>query len=265
MHLVTICHAVADSFVVNALSTNGSLGKAYTKGADVSPTEFKVDADANTLTPPTDTDEVQYLVKFKKNVKSGAKITSTIDAKTKDIEKYRKSLSQFNSMVEKNDANFQSELDRQTYYADFLADMDKAGIDISDAIISQDMQAVSDGISDGIESIQSATVYDFSKLNETTQSQIRNYYSGLVSTANTEMQSAKATLSTSNAEFASYVNMWMQNSSGSYLAMTGNDEMQSALSSIVSGLNWGDILQGDDFSGLSGEELESAIEWLFIY
>ena len=185
---------------------------------------------------------------------------NTIDAKTKDIEKYRKSLSQFNSMVEKNDANFQSELDRQTYYADFLADMDKAGIDISDAIISQDMQAVSDGISDGIESIQSATVYDFSKLNETTQSQIRNYYSGLVSTANSEMQSAKATLSTSNAEFASYVNMWMQNSSGSYLAMTGNDEMQSALSSIVSGLNWGDILQGDDFSGLSGEELESAIE-----
>lgn len=185
---------------------------------------------------------------------------STIDAKTKEIEKYRKSLSQFNSMVEKNDANFQSELDRQTYYADFLADMDKAGIDISDAIISQDMQAVSDGISDGIESIQSATVYDFSKLNETTQSQIRNYYSGLVSTANTEMQSAKTTLSTSNAEFASYVNMWMQNSSGSYLAMTGNDAMQSALSSIVSGLNWGDILQGDNFSGLSGEELESAIE-----
>jgi len=185
---------------------------------------------------------------------------STIDAKTKEIEKYRKSLSQFNSMVEKNDANFQSELDRQTYYADFLADMDKAGIDISDAIISQDMQAVSDGISDGIESIQSATVYDFSKLNETTQSQIRNYYSGLVSTANTEMRSAESQLSTSNAEFASYVNMWMQNSSGSYLAMTGNDEMQSALSSIVSGLNWGDILQGDDFSGLSGEELESAIE-----
>lgn len=74
------------------------------------------------------------------------------------------------------------------------------------------------------------------------------------------MRSAESQLSTSNAEFASYVNMWMQNSSGSYLAMTGNDEMQSALSSIVSGLNWGDILQGDDFSGLSGEELESAIE-----
>lgn len=171
---------------------------------------------------------------------------STIDAKTKDIEKYRKSLSQFNSMVEKNDANFQSELDRQTYYADFLADMEKANIDIADAIISQDGT--------------SATEYNFAKLSKETQEQIRQYYAGIISTANTEMRSAESQLSTSNAEFASYVNMWMQNSSGSYLAMTGNDEMQSALSSIVSGLNWGDILQGDDFSGLSGEELESAIE-----
>lgn len=171
---------------------------------------------------------------------------STIDAKTKDIEKYRKSLSQFNSMVEKNDANFQSELDRQTYYADFLADMEKENIDVADAIISQDGT--------------SATEYNFAKLSKETQEQIRQYYAGIISTANTEMRSAESQLSTSNAEFASYVNMWMQNSSGSYLAMTGNDQMQSALSSIVSGLNWGDILQGDDFSGLSGEELESAIE-----
>ena len=85
-----ITDAVADSFVVNALSTNGSLGKAYTKGADVSPTEFKVDADANTLTPPTDTDEVQYLVKFKKNVKSGAKITISGDKYPKAHELYFK-------------------------------------------------------------------------------------------------------------------------------------------------------------------------------
>lgn len=87
-----ITDAVADSFVVNALSTNGSLGKAYTKGADVSPTEFKVDADANTLTPPTDTDEVQYLVKFKKNVKSGAKITISGDKYPKAHELYFKAL-----------------------------------------------------------------------------------------------------------------------------------------------------------------------------
>lgn len=87
-----ITDAVADSFVVNALSTNGSLGKAYTKGADVSPTEFKVDADANTLTPPTDTDEVQYLVKFKKNVKSGTKITISGDKYPKAHELYFKAL-----------------------------------------------------------------------------------------------------------------------------------------------------------------------------
>ena len=87
-----ITDAVADSFVVNALSTNGSLGKAYTKCADESPTEFKVDADANTLTPPTDTDEVQYLVKFKKNVKSGAKITISGDKYPKAHELYFKAL-----------------------------------------------------------------------------------------------------------------------------------------------------------------------------
>lgn len=174
---------------------------------------------------------------------------STIDAKTKEIEKYRKSLDIFNqSILEDPTADFDSELDRQTYYqtyyTDLLDDIAKANIDISDAIISHD----------------GTTNYNFAKLSKETQEQIRQYYAGIISTANTEMQSAKATLSTSNAEFASYVNMWMQNSSGSYLAMTGNDQMQSALSSIVSGLNWGDILQGDDFSGLSGEELESAIE-----
>ena len=172
----------------------------------------------------------------------------TIDTQTEKIEKYKKALDNFNESVSNNKpaSNFESELERQTYYADFLADMEKANIDIADAIISQDGT--------------SATEYNFAKLSKETQEQIRQYYAGIISTANTEMQSAKATLSTSNAEFASYVNMWMQNSSGSYLAMTGNDEMQSALSSIVSGLNWGDILQGDDFSGLSGEELEGAIE-----
>lgn len=172
----------------------------------------------------------------------------TIDTQTEKIKKYQKALDNFNESVSNNKpaSNFESELEKQTYYADFLADMEKANIDIADAIINQDGT--------------SATEYNFAKLSKETQEQIRQYYAGIISTANTEMRSAESQLSTSNAEFASYVNMWMQNSSGSYLAMTGNDEMQSALSSIVSGLNWGDILQGDDFSGLSGEELESAIE-----
>lgn len=172
----------------------------------------------------------------------------TIDTQTEKIEKYQKALDNFNESISNNKpaSNFESELEKQTYYADFLADMEKANIDIADAIISQDGT--------------SATEYNFAKLSKETQEQIRQYYAGIISTANTEMRSTESQLSTSNAEFSSYVNMWMQNSSGSYLAMTGNDAMQSALSSIVSGLNWGDILQGDDFSGLSGEELESAIE-----
>ena len=85
-----VTDAVEDSFVVNALSTAGGLGKAYTKGADVSGTEFKVAE--NVLTPPTDPDEVQYLVKFKKNVKSGAKVTISGDKYPKAHELYFKAL-----------------------------------------------------------------------------------------------------------------------------------------------------------------------------
>ena len=85
-----ITDAVEDSFIVNALSANGSLGKAYTKGADASPTEFKVAE--NVLTPPIDTNEVQYLVKFKKNVKSGAKVTISGDKYPKSHELYFKAL-----------------------------------------------------------------------------------------------------------------------------------------------------------------------------
>ena len=65
--------AVEDSYVVNAISDNGSLGKAYTKGSAPSKSEFGVAT--NTLTPPTDTDETRFLVKFDKKVTNGAKIT----------------------------------------------------------------------------------------------------------------------------------------------------------------------------------------------
>lgn len=87
-----ITDADEDSFMVNALSAKGSLGKEYTKGTDASPTEFKVDTSTNTFTPPTDTDETQYLVKFKKNVKSGAKITISGDKYPKAHELYFKAL-----------------------------------------------------------------------------------------------------------------------------------------------------------------------------
>lgn len=87
-----ITDAVEDSFMVNALSANGSLGKEYTKGADASNTEFKVDTAGHTFTPPTDSDEIQYLVKFKRNVKSGTKITISGDKYPKAHELYFKAL-----------------------------------------------------------------------------------------------------------------------------------------------------------------------------
>ena len=88
-----ITDAVDDSFIVNALSANGSLGKAYTKGSTASATEFKVDTETDhKLTPPTDPEETQYLIKFKKNVKSGAKITISGDKYPKAHELYFKAL-----------------------------------------------------------------------------------------------------------------------------------------------------------------------------
>ena len=85
-----VTDAVEESFVVNALSANGSLGKAYTKGSAASDTEFAV-AD-NTLTPPIDADEVQFLVKYKKNVKSGAKVVISADKYPTAHELYFKAL-----------------------------------------------------------------------------------------------------------------------------------------------------------------------------
>lgn len=84
-----ITNFVEGSVVVNALSTKGSMGNEYTLGSTASATEFAiatVDADPDagtpasaTLTPPTDAEEVQYIVKYKKTVYSGAKITNSGD------------------------------------------------------------------------------------------------------------------------------------------------------------------------------------------
>lgn len=80
---------VEGSVVVNALSTKGSMGTEYKVGSTASATEFAIanveaDPDQNieasaTLTPPTDSAEVQYIVKYKKTVYSGAKITNSGD------------------------------------------------------------------------------------------------------------------------------------------------------------------------------------------
>lgn len=94
---------VEGSVVVNALSTKGSMGKEYKLGATASETEFAIkhtdasgDPDntpaSDVLTPPTDTEEVQYIIKYKKTVHSGAKITNSGDKFPKAHELFFKAL-----------------------------------------------------------------------------------------------------------------------------------------------------------------------------
>ena len=80
---------VDGSIHVNALSTKGSMGKdEFKKGSAASSTEYAIKhteasgAPDNTpasdvLEPPTADGETQYIVKYKKTIKSGAKITNS--------------------------------------------------------------------------------------------------------------------------------------------------------------------------------------------
>lgn len=80
---------VEGSIHVNALSTKGSMGKdEFKKGSTASATEYAIkhteasgEPDhtpaSDVLTPPTAEGETQYIVKYKKTIKSGAKITNS--------------------------------------------------------------------------------------------------------------------------------------------------------------------------------------------
>lgn len=95
-----ITNFVEGSVVVNALNLKGSMGKEYTLGTTASATEFAIqvteatnDAPASAkLIPPTDEEEVQYIVKFKKTVYSGAKISISGDKYPKAHELFFKAL-----------------------------------------------------------------------------------------------------------------------------------------------------------------------------
>lgn len=70
---------VEGTVVVNALE-KGAMGREYALGSNASETEFAIKtADTTTLELPTDSAEVEYIVKYKKTVHSGAKITNSAD------------------------------------------------------------------------------------------------------------------------------------------------------------------------------------------
>lgn len=62
---------------VNALGTNGAMGKAYTQGTAASAAEFGLNG--TKLTPPTDTAESQYVVKYDRSVDEGVEILNSAD------------------------------------------------------------------------------------------------------------------------------------------------------------------------------------------
>lgn len=78
------------AITVNALDTNGSMGKAYTLGTTASATEFAVSG--TTLTLPTDTNETQYIIKYDRAVTKGVKILNSADKFPKTVKLTLKAL-----------------------------------------------------------------------------------------------------------------------------------------------------------------------------
>lgn len=69
----TLTDFVDGTVVCNALAPNGTMGKAYEKGTVASATEFALTTDGK-FTPPTDSAETQYVVKYQRTVSEGVAI-----------------------------------------------------------------------------------------------------------------------------------------------------------------------------------------------
>lgn len=74
----TLTNFVEGTVKVNALSVSGTMGASYTQATTASATEFGITSDG-AFTPPTDTNEVQYIVKYDRKVTSGIKIKNSAD------------------------------------------------------------------------------------------------------------------------------------------------------------------------------------------
>lgn len=74
----TLTNFVEGTVKVNALSVSGTMGTSYTQATTASDTEFGITSDG-TFTPPTDANEVQYIIKYDRKVTSGVKIKNSAD------------------------------------------------------------------------------------------------------------------------------------------------------------------------------------------
>ena len=74
---VTLTNFVEGSVKVNAIGVNGAMGKSYTQAVSASATEFGLAE--GVLTPPTDAEETQFVVKYTRNVVSGIAVKNMAD------------------------------------------------------------------------------------------------------------------------------------------------------------------------------------------
>ena len=75
---VDITGYIDGTVVVYALSENGAMGSSYDVGTSASDTAYSISSDV--LTPPTDEDETQYLVKYDRSVTEGMHLYSSTDS-----------------------------------------------------------------------------------------------------------------------------------------------------------------------------------------
>lgn len=74
----TLTEFVDGTVTCNALGANGAMGKSYKKGVTANETDFAVTPEG-AFTPPTDSTVSQYIVKYRRKVKSGVSITNRAD------------------------------------------------------------------------------------------------------------------------------------------------------------------------------------------
>lgn len=75
---MTLKDVVEGTEHVNAFNTNGSMGKAYTKGSAPSETEYTLTAEG-LFTPPTDDESTMFIIKYDRKAKSGVAVYNKAD------------------------------------------------------------------------------------------------------------------------------------------------------------------------------------------
>lgn len=88
---VTLTGAKTGTVKVNALSGDGSLGKAYESGVAASETEFQV-GEGGQLTLPTDNTAEQFIVKYDRDVTDGVKIQNKANEFPKSVRLFFKAV-----------------------------------------------------------------------------------------------------------------------------------------------------------------------------